>query len=112
MDNVTTKLLALKTPGFGEVQAPDGIPSGSKYTIGALTTLAIEVMLVVGVLVALAYLVYGGFYWVQTRGDKENLDKARRKILYSIVGLLVMALSLVVVNVITNALGIESVIGN
>lgn len=110
--NNTAKLLTLKTPGFGEVQAPAGIPSGSKYTIGALTTLAIEVMLVVGVLVALAYLVYGGFYWVQSNGNKENLDKARRKILYSIIGLIVMSLSLVLVNVVTNALGIESVIGN
>lgn len=105
------KLLALQVPGYGELQPPDKIPSGPQYSISNLASGAIEVAMIIGIILSLIYLVYGGFFWLQASGDKTKLDKARRIIIYSIFGLIVMSLALVVVNVIASALGVKAAVG-
>lgn len=106
-------LLSLTIPGPNgsvQIETPAGIPSGTRYTVGSLSTTALQTAMVFGVLISLLYLVYGGWFWLQSKGDKEKLDKARRIILNSIIGLIVMALSLVVVNLIASALGVRTAI--
>lgn len=109
------KLLSLKIPGSGGtpvvIQTPEGIPSGSAFRLSTLVRAAIELMIIVGIIAALLYLVYGGLFWITSRGDKEQLDKARRIIVYSIIGLIVMSLSMVIVNLFSQAVGVDSVIG-
>jgi hypothetical protein len=110
-------LLTLEIPGTQpgssvEIQAPPGIPTGSQFSLGFLATRFLEVAMVIGILLSLFYLIYGGIYWIQSKGNKETLDKARRIIVYAIVGLIVMSLSLVIVNIIGNALGVTTLIGN
>lgn len=108
--------LSLKIPGPNgssvEIIPPPGIPSGAQFSIGFLATKFLELAMVIGIFLSLFYLIYGGFYWIQSKGDKEKLDKARRILLYSILGLIIMSLSLVIVNVIGKALGVETLIGN
>ncbi len=107
------KIIALTIPGQnGEsvaINPPDGIPH-TDYTIGILASGAINIAMVVGILLSLLYLVYGGFFWLQSKGDKQQLDKARRIIVYAIIGLIIMSLSLLIVNVITSALNVEGVL--
>lgn len=109
--------LSLKIPGQQpgtsiEITPPPGIPSGSQFTVGFLSTRALELAMVVGIFVSLFYLIYGGAYWIQASGDKQKWDKARRTIVYSIFGLIIMSLSLVIVNVIAKAFGVETLVGN
>ena len=105
-------LIALKVPGLGpsdapvEIQGPTGIPTNLSVTNLASGFLA--VIMTVGIIVALFYMIYGGFFWIQSRGDKQKLDKARRIILYSLLGIIIMSLSLIVVNVISSAFGVKS----
>ena len=87
-----------------QIETPLGIPSGPQYSIGSLASTFISAAMVIGILLSLFYLVYGGFYWLQSKGDKEKLDKARRIILNSIIGLIVMALSMVIVSFISASL--------
>ncbi|HVZ67777.1 MAG TPA: hypothetical protein VG917_05990 [Patescibacteria group bacterium] len=108
------KLLALQIPGDQgpvQIQAPEGIPTGSGYSIGNLSTAFIQLAMVIGIFLSLIYLAYGGFYWVQSKGDKQTLDKARRIITYAIIGLIIMSVSLIIVNLVTKAFGVSSLIG-
>ncbi|HVT01218.1 MAG TPA: hypothetical protein VHE53_03220 [Patescibacteria group bacterium] len=108
------KLLALQIPGEQgpvQIQAPQGIPSGSTFTIGSIATSFIQLAMVIGIFMSMIYLAYGGFYWVQSKGDKQTLDKARRILTYAIIGLIIMSISLVIVNVVTTAFGVKSLIG-
>ena len=104
------KLLSLTIPGETpvKIQTPPGIPENIKLVV--IMRALFEVIMVVGIILSLLYLVYGGIYWIQTKGDKEALDKARRIITYAIVGLIIMSFALVIVNIFTSALGIESII--
>ena len=109
---MNTEELALSVPGANDtkvqIQAPDGIPSG--LPLSSLVSTALQGAMIIGILLSLAYLVYGGFFWLQSKGDKQQLDKARRILIYAILGLVIMSLSLVVVNVISQALTGDSVI--
>lgn len=62
--------------------------------VGSFITLA---FVVVG-LVALAFLIYGGFKWLISEGDKTNVEAARNHIVAAIIGLIVIFLSYLVVN--------------
>lgn len=108
-------LLSLTIPGGPsgepiEILAPSGIPT--HISLGNLAGNLLGAATAVGILLSLLYLVYGGFFWMQSRGDKEKLAKARRIIIYSIMGFIVMSLALVIVNIIGNALGVETLIGS
>jgi cbb3-type cytochrome oxidase subunit 3 len=102
------KLLALTLPGDTpvKIETPPGIPTGINLSV--IIRLAIEVSLVIGTILALIFLIYGGIYWMQSSGNKESLDKARKIIIYSIAGMIIMAFSVVIVNVFTTALGLPN----
>jgi hypothetical protein len=106
--------LALTIPGPSltpvKIVAPPGVPTG--IGLGPLVTSIIGVLLMIGIVLSLMFMLYGGLYWIQSKGDKETLDRARRIILYSIIGLIVMALSFVIVSVVAQALGVQSLVGN
>jgi hypothetical protein len=102
---------ALNGSGTTEITPPAGIPSGSEFTVGRIATSFLSVAIVFGVLLSIIYLTYGGFLYMQSRGAKEQLDKARRVMLYAIIGLIVMASSLVIVSLVTGALGVNTSVG-
>lgn len=112
MEQLNDKLISLSIPGPSgtsvKIQTPENIPSGSQFTIGSLATGFLQVIMVLGIFLSLFYLVYGGFFWIQSKGDKQTLDKARRIITYSILGLIIMSLALIIINVIATAFGIET----
>lgn len=103
---------SLKIPGTGgtpvEILPPEGIPTGPEFTIGSIASLAIQLMLLIGIFLSLGYLIYGGFSWQAASGDKQKWDRARRIIVYSIIGLIIMSLALVIVNVVGSAFGLRT----
>ncbi len=55
------------------------------------------VMLFLG-LIATGFLVYGGFLYITSAGNDENINKAKKLITYAAVGIIVILLSAVLVN--------------
>ena len=90
------------------IEAPTGVPTN--ISLGSLETGFIIVAIVIGIILSIFYMAYGGFYWLQSKGDKERLDKARRIIIYALVGLILMSLSLVIVNLVASALGVKTLL--
>lgn len=107
--------LALTIPGGlsgtppVEIRAPEGVPTG--LSLPGLVNFFLQGLLVAGLLLSLAYLIYGGWFWIQSKGDKETLNKARRILIYAIFGIVVMSLALVAVNLVSQAFTGDTVIG-
>lgn len=59
-------------------------------------------------IVALGVLIWGGFLYIIDLGEGERAKKAKKLILYAVIGLIVIGISAIVVNVIINT----AVIGN
>lgn len=105
------KLLTLTIPGSQgstEIQAPSGVPTGGLGSDGGKAIgFGISLLLIVAVLLALGFIVYGGLSWTMSRGDKDKVQSARNTIIFAMIGLLVALLSFFVVNLIGRALGVN-----
>ncbi len=103
--------LALKLPGGENLKPPGNIPSGGLSTKGgdALRT-GLGVAMIGAVLVCLIFIVWGGLAWISSGGDKQKLAAARARIMYAIVGLVLVLLSFMIVNLFTGFLGLPSVL--
>ena len=67
--------------------------------LGNLVGPLITLIFVIAVVDALLYLVYGGFKWLTSGGDKAAVAAAREHIIAAIVGLVIIFLSYFILNI-------------
>lgn len=58
----------------------------------------VNAVLVVSAVLALGFLVYGGFRYITSRGDDTQVESAKTTITYAIVGLIVIGVAAALVN--------------
>ncbi len=68
----------------------DGDPSDK---VNALITQIINIFSVVVGIVAVLFIIYGGFKYITSGGDSGNVTGAKNTILYAIIGLIIVALA-------------------
>ncbi len=72
---------------------------------GGIVSAIIGFMYIIGFLTALIYLITGGFYWITSAGDKNNLESARNRITQAILGLIVIFSTYAVMSLLANFVG-------
>ena len=104
------KLLTLSINGE-DIVAPTGIQHINNAATGQygehFLQIAVTIMLMLVVLAALFYLVWGGIDWIMSGGDKEGISKARAKLTYAIIGIAVAFLSFMIISVIGHIFNIQ-----
>lgn len=73
--------------------------------IGKLLSKVIELLYIFGALVFVVYMIYSGVEFIYSEGSKEQVAEARNRIIYAIIGIIVLALAFVllrILSVITN----------
>lgn len=63
--------------------------------------------IVLAVIIALLYLLYGGIKWITSKGEKTEVEAARNHIIAAIVGLIVVFLAVFIVTIVLGAFGIS-----
>lgn len=101
------KLLAqLKLPGGDNIDAPSGVPTATgDGALGDVLSFVVNSLMFVGIIAALGFLMWGGIKWITSNGDKEKLDSARKTIIFSIIGLVVILLAFFIIRAISSILG-------
>ena len=81
---------------------PGGTPRGSdlKGAIAGLINVALSLIAII----ALAFLIFGGFKYIVAHGDEQKLTAAKSTVLYSLVGLVIVGLAAVIINFVIDAL--------
>lgn len=90
------KKLALSLPGFGETISNNDISStfNPKITdLPSLITASLEVVFFVAGFLLLYMLLFGAFRYIYSGGNKEQLVKARSRIMWALIGFLVLIVS-------------------
>lgn len=64
----------------------------------------INILLAVAGLIAVVFLIVGGFRYITAGGNEETAEAAKKTITNSIIGIVIILLSFVIVRVISNAL--------
>lgn len=111
-----TQLLAqLKVPGLYddnqavEVPAPSGLSpafrQGGEVAGRAFTQTAFDWIFYVAIVLAVLFIMWSGIQWMTSGGDVERLQSAKRRLLYAIIGLVVVLFSFVIVRVVLTTLG-------
>lgn len=68
-------------------------PAGGYSTLGSFITNIISLAFIVALILVLIMIIWGAIEWITSGGDKENVGKARGKIINALVGLAVLAVA-------------------
>ena len=68
--------------------------------LGRVIAASVNFIFVLAVLLALGYLIWGAIKWITSEGNKEKVEEARNQIIAAIVGLVVIAMSYLVLNIV------------
>lgn len=80
-------------------------PGGVPTDLGSAILGIVEVsLLLVGVL-ALGFIVYGGFRYMTARGDEREVEEAKNILTYSVIGIVVIGLAFAIVRFVFQTLG-------
>jgi len=93
------KYLSL-TIGGTPIQAPNEVPTGGSDTLGNLISVGMNLLFIGGVLIAVMMIVYSGIQWTLSAGDKERIQQARERLIYTIVGVIVIVAAFLIVKTI------------
>lgn len=99
------KEFALSIPGPSgtsvSIPAPtqiEGIVGKAGPFGGNILWLFVELLFLAALLLSLFMLILGGFRFITSGGSKQDLDLARKTIVLSVIGLLVVVLSFAIIN--------------
>ncbi len=103
----------LAFPATTYAQAPVNLPNPLGISDPRLLAARLidGVLSIVGVL-ALVMVIYGGILWMTAGGKSENVKKGRDVLLWSVIGIIVIASAFVVTNAVFNAVLTGDVAGN
>lgn len=77
-------------------------------SFSSLVGTLIQLIFAIAVIVALFYLVWGGFKWLTSGGDKQGVQQAREHIVAAIIGLVIIFLSYFLLNILLGFFGVGS----
>ncbi len=101
------KILAFDLPGGHSIDPVAGMPSGGVGEFGKILRLGITLLLITITLAALIFLILGGIAWITSQGDKANVEAARKRITFAIIGLIIAFSAYFIINVIGDFFGVK-----
>lgn len=75
--------------------------------VGRTVRNVVVFFVILAVVIALLYLLYGGVKWITSKGDKAEVESARNHIIAAIIGLIVVFLAVFIVSIILTAFGLD-----
>jgi len=73
-------------------------------TFAGLLVYLINLVFAIVAVISIAFIIYGGFEYITSRGDAEQAESGKRTLTNAIIGLVIVTLSYTIVVVIQNAL--------
>lgn len=67
--------------------------------LGTVISNILTIFFSIGVIMVLIFLILGAFDWITSGGEKENVAKARSKILNALIGLAILALAFLIARI-------------
>ena len=101
------KYLTLTLPGVSgppiNFTGPKDVPSGGgigPLDLASIISTAFELAILVAIIACLIMLIWGGFDWMVSEGDKQKVAKARQRLTMAVIGLVVVFMSFMIINII------------
>lgn len=85
---------------------------GSDLCLTKVPQFIIQIIFILGIVIAVAFLIYGGIKWILSGGDKAAVESARNHIVAAIVGLVIVAGAFFIIGIVFQLLGQPNPITN
>ncbi len=82
--------------------------TGYATDFGTMFSSILNVVMLIAAILVFAFLIFGGIQWITAGGDKTKAEEARNKITSAVIGLVIVAASYALINLIVNFLGFGS----
>lgn len=100
--------IALNLPGGYKIEGVEGMPTQEGVPfVNDLIQWGVTMLLIGGSLLCLILLVMGGIQWITSGGDKNGIEAARKRIVYALIGLVIIFLSFMIMKFIGNLFGLN-----
>ena len=76
--------------------------------LGSVINGVLSFVMVIAALLVLGYLIMGAMEWITSGGDKGKTEAARNKITAAVVGIIILAASFAILNLVLNFIGFGS----
>lgn len=96
--------------GGGNTNVGTPIVAGTGYAsnIGSIINFSLQVVMVIALLLVFGFLIMGGIEWITSGGEKSKTESARNKITAAVVGLVILAASYAILQLMLKFLGFSS----
>ncbi|HPS40561.1 MAG TPA: hypothetical protein PLQ50_00985 [Candidatus Woesebacteria bacterium] len=103
-------LLANASTFMAQALDVEPINPGTGYAtnFGTMFNSVLNIVMLVAAILVFVYLIIGGISWLTSGGDKGKAEKAREQITAAIIGLVIIAASYALFNLILNFLGFSN----
>jgi len=102
-----TKLLAQITNPVLPAGLGSGDYSGGGTALGKIISALVGALFIAGFLLAFFTLITGGLSWITAGGEKGKLEEARNRITNAIIGLIIVASTYAIAQLVANFLGLD-----
>lgn len=93
--------LVVGAQGYVKPTCPAGLPCSGNGDFNTFIGNIINILLGIAFLLAVLFLIIGGFWYITSAGNEETAEKGKSTAINAIIGLVVIILSYVIVNVIS-----------
>lgn len=90
----------------GQPADPNGPGIATLSCVWIVLQNVINAALVLSAVVAVFLIIYSGFQYVTSTGDKEKVDAARKRMTYAIIGLVFILMSFIIITFISQITGV------
>ncbi|MDP4127592.1 MAG: pilin [Bacillota bacterium] len=106
INNITLGLMMLLPASVLAYSAPSVgiIDPGTKTDVPKIINDVIGWVLLLTGSITVLFIVYGGFKYVTSAGNKEQAESAKKTLTYAIIGLVIIVLAKIVVSLVTNSI--------
>lgn len=84
-------------------------PTGFATNMGSVINGVLSFVMVIAALLVFFYLIWGGIEWITSGGDKGKTESARNKITAAVIGIIILAASFAILQLVITFLGFGSV---
>ena len=92
-------LATLQLPGGNSITT-NIVPTGGPSTLASIIATGLDLAVMAAIIVCLFMLIWAGFDWIFSEGDKQKVARARQRLVVSIIGLIVIFMSFMIINLI------------
>jgi hypothetical protein len=92
--------------GSDSISASGGIPTGGLDKLMSIVGTGLNYLFIAAIVICLIVLIWSGISWIMSEGDKQRLQKVRTRIIFAIVGLVIVLASFMIVSFVNNFFGI------